>query len=492
MRDGRICIIIDGILFVGYGNVTFNTAAFLCFFFPAVFFLSRVFRGKKSSTVFLGVVSLVFYAFGGVASVPVLLFAFLWNYVFGRLLGKGTAGRKGLFVLGILGDLLLLGVFKYLGFLLSGINGLFSLSVSLPEFVLPLGISFYTFHGISYLTDVYRDRELEEKDASSLFLYLAFFPRLLAGPIVKYKDARSALQERSIDPENTAAGLRRFLVGMSKKLLLSESCAAVVNGLWPLSAEGLGTGFAWLAAIGYCLQLYFDFSGYSDMAIGLGRMFGFSLPENFNYPYAARSLSDFWRRWHMTLNRWFVDYLYIPLGGSRRSKGRNVLNKMIVFLCTGIWHGAGWTFLLWGLWHGAFVSLESSCKGFFSRVERRLPGRVLLRVYTLLVVILGFVMFRSASVREGFAVIGQMFSLRRAAGPVLVSAQALLTPARLGLMGLSAVLSLPVIPAIRAKLFTEGSRVQVWIESALCLMLLLLCIGAMAGGSFSPFIYQQF
>lgn len=465
--------------------MVFNSAAFLFMFLPAAFLLYRVIPGKTGKNILLALASLVFYAFGGLSQLPVLLFAAVWNYIFGLLLRKEDGHRRLWMAVAVIGDLALLCICKYLAFLLPGLP--------IPQFALPLGISFYTFHGISYIVDCYRDRENVSRSPLQLFLYLAFFPRLLAGPIVQYHEAGTAPDGHPVSAEDTAAGLRRFVRGMAKKLLIAEGVGAIANAVYALPPAALGSSLAWLGALSYSLQIFFDFSGYSDMAIGLGRLFGFRFPENFDYPYTSCTLSEFWRRWHMTLNRWFTDYLYIPLGGSRRGKVRTVFNKLIVFLATGLWHGAGWTFLLWGLWHGVFVSAEGLCRDFLEKLRRRSGGRVLLRIYTLLVVVTGFVMFRADSLSQGFRILGRMFSFTAAQDPN--AALYVLTPARWLAFALGIVFSLPVVPALRSRaaaVSPAAEKTAEIAENVLALLGLILCVLAMAGGGFSPFIYQQF
>ena len=471
--------------------MVFNSASFLFMFLPAAVILERAVPGRAAKNALLCLLSAVFYAFGGLAQVPVLLLAAMWNYLLGRLLAREVGRRKLWCCAAVLGDLGLLCVYKYLDFLLSAL-GLPGLSRALP---VPLGISFFTFHAVSYAVDVYRDPALAEKNFGRFFLYLAFFPRLLAGPIVRWKEGRGQLCERTVTAEDTAAGLRRFVRGMAKKLLLAESAAAVVNAVYALDGASLSSGLAWLGAVGYCLQIYYDFSGYSDMAIGLGRLFGFTFPENFDHPYASLSLSEFWRRWHMTLNRWFQDYLYFPLGGSRKGQARTVLNKLIVFFATGLWHGAGWTFILWGLWHGVLVSAEGLVKKPLERQSRRGVGRALLRLYTLLAVLLGFVMFRASDLAQGWLMLSRLFSFTPAGLAAQLVCRSVLTPGRIGALLLGAVFSLPAGPALRrlaAEKLGEGSPALELAGDALALAGLFLCVLAMSGGGFSPFIYQQF
>ena len=461
--------------------MVFNSAAFLFLFLPAAVLLHRLIPGQRSKAVLLAALSLVFYAFGGLAQVPVLLVCAVWNYLFGRLLSRENGPRKLWLGLAVTGDLALLGLYKYADFLL----GTLGLSAPWGALRAPLGISFFTFHAVSYLVDVFRDRTRAEKRFDALLLYIAFFPRLLAGPILSWRQAQAEPFGRPVTAEETAAALRRFTRGLGKKLLLAESAAVIANGVFAMEGAALSSAAAWLGAVGYCLQIYFDFSGYSDMAIALGALFGFSFPENFDHPYAARTLSEFWRRWHMSLNRWFVDYLYIPLGGSRRGLVKTIRNTMIVFVFTGAWHGAGWTFLLWGLWHGLFVSLERLFPARFESLGRSAWGRAALHVYTLLVVLLGFAMFRAPDVSRGLLLLGRLFSFTPTDLSGSLALRRLLTPARAVFLGLGAGLSLPVGPRLR-------ERIPEAAANALTLGLLLMCVCAMAGGGFTPFIYQQF
>ena len=461
--------------------MVFNSAAFLFAFLPAAFVLHRLIPGQRARAALLCVLSLVFNAFGGIAQVPILLACALWNYLFGRLLAGENGPRKLWCALAVIGDLALLGLYKYTDFLLRTLG----LAAPWGTLRVPLGISFFTFHAVSYIADVYRSPSLAEKRVGALLLYLAFFPRLLAGPILSWRQAQKEPFGHAVSPEETAAALRRFTRGLAKKLLLAESAAAVANGVFALEGASLGTAAAWIGAVSYCLQIYYDFSGYSDMAIALGALFGFTFPENFAHPYAARTLSDFWRRWHMSLNRWFVDYLYIPLGGSREGLARTVRNTLIVFFFTGLWHGAGWTFILWGLWHGVFVSLERLFPAGVEALEKKAAGRAALHVYTLLAVLLGFVMFRAVSAGQGLFMLGRLFLPIGADAAGILALRRLLTPGRCVFLALGAVFSLPVGERLRARLPETAADV-------LTLALLLLCVCAMAGGGFTPFIYQQF
>ncbi len=470
--------------------MVFNSASFLFMFLPAALILYWVIPGREAKNILLCLLSLLFYAFGGLAQLPVLLAAAVWSYGFGLLLGRPGARRRLWLALGVAGNLALLCVYKYLSFVL----GLFSLRLS-SALPLPLGISFFTFHAVSYLVDSYRDASLVEKRPDRLLLYLAFFPRLIAGPIAKWKDSRTQLTERSESAADTAAGLRRFVRGLLKKLLLAESAAAIANAVYALEPGTVGSALAWLGGICYCLQIYYDFSGYSDMAIGLGLLFGFRFPENFDHPYVSGSVSEFWRRWHISLNRWFVDYLYIPLGGSRRGQWITLRNRLIVFLATGIWHGAGWTFILWGLWNGLFVVLEGLYPAVLRTEGKSIVRKILLHVYALLVFLTGFMMFRAGSVSQGLLLIGRLFSFTAAPTAGLLSVQTLLTPARCLFLLLAILFAMPIAPRLRqaaAARLGEASPALEGLANALALVGLVICVLAMAGGAYSPFIYQQF
>ena len=300
-------------------------------------------------------------------------------------------------------DLAFLCAYKYLDFILLEI---FRLPESPISLVAPVGISFFVFKCISYIVDVYRDSSRGTKNFAHFLLYISFFPQVMAGPITRFHDFGAQLENRSFDLDTVAAGLRRFVVGLSKKAILCGALGAVADAVFALDGTVLDARLAWLGAIAYMLQIYFDFSGYSDMAIGIAQLFGFTTIENFNYPYIAASVGDFWRRWHIGLSSWFKDYLYIPLGGNRKGVARAALNKAIVFTLCGLWHGSAWTFLLWGAWHGLFSALESM-KIIDPKAWR---SKALAHVYTLLVVGLGFVMFRAASIPEGFGILGAMFT----------------------------------------------------------------------------------
>ena len=384
--------------------MVFSSAISLFFFVPIVFLLDRRLSNVDAKNTWLLLASLVFYSFGQVYYLPLLLLSVALNYVCGRL-AAGKYAKLGV-TLAVIGGIGLLAVFKYADFAIRTVNALCGLHLPLTGIALPIGISFFTFQGLSYVIDVYREPKMVSHSFKKVLLYIAFFPQLIAGPIVKYHDVEQEIDSRRTTPQETALGIRRFICGLSKKLLLSNALGQMADTVFALPAGEIGMLAGWTGAICYTLQIYFDFSGYSDMAIGLGRMFGFHFRENFNYPYTATTIKEFWRRWHISLSGWFRDYLYIPLGGNRKGKARTWLNRFLVFFATGLWHGASWTFVLWGLWHGLFSVLED-CGAI---PVDKLKGKRIGQLYTLLVVVLGFTLFRADTLSQAGAMYAAMFS----------------------------------------------------------------------------------
>ena len=393
-----------------------------------------------------------------------------------------------------------LGVFKYLTFLVRTVDQLPGVAIVVPSIVLPVGISFFTFQGLSYVIDVYRNERLKSTRFRDVLLYIALFPQLVAGPIVRYEDVADEIKGRRHTLEQLANGLRRFIIGLSKKLLIADVCGSVVTLIYSAERSVLDSRTAWLAAVCYLIQIYFDFSGYSDMAIGLGLCFGFHFKENFNYPYISSSIQEFWRRWHISLSTWFREYLYIPLGGNRKGKAKTYRNKLIVFFCTGLWHGANWTFIIWGLWHGFFIVTEDAAKKLFGLGKhgknRRNPVETVLKhLYTLLVVLIGFVIFRADNMGQAFSMIGAMFSgICASAQTGLLLAQCL-TPLTMFALLLGLVGSTPVLPLVCRKVEQQTGSVYVCLRVlsyAGALALLLVDILHLSAASYVPFIYFQF
>ena len=462
--------------------MAFSSPAFVFAFLPVVFLLYRLIPWHKGKNLLLMLFSLLFYSAGSLVHLPLLLGVALVNYLAGLWFRSGRKGKRAVLVLTLVLNLGVLAAFKYLDFFTQTANDVLGLSLRLPGLLLPIGISFFTFQGLSYSIDVYRRPEEGTGNFFEVLLYLSFFPQLIAGPIVKYHDVSAQIRSRKTELPEVAAGVRRFMVGLAKKLLLADIFAVAVDRIFGQTI--LDARLAWLAAVCYCLQIYFDFSGYSDMAIGMGRMFGFRFLENFDLPYSSSSIREFWRRWHISLSSWFKEYVYIPLGGNRKGTGRTYLNLTIVFFLTGLWHGANWTFILWGLWHG-----------FWSVMERltplkKLSGKLIGRIYTLLVVLIGFTLFRADTVGQGLTVIGRLFTgfsftrdgtilFRELITVKLILALAVGIPVSLGLHRLLAD-RWKQKPVLRALSYA----------GALCLF--ALCILRLAAASFNPFIYFQF
>ncbi len=458
-------------------EMVFSSVIFLFFFLPAVYIMYCLCPGIRMKNALLIVASLFFYAFGEPVYVILMTGSILINYMMARLIA-GYQRRARIFLcMTVVFNIGLLVLFKYAALIIQTIRGLCEGQSSCPEIVLPIGISFYTFQALSYCVDVYRDRGLVQKSVWKLMLYISFFPQLIAGPIVKYHDIEKQLSGRTVTIEDTAVGIRRFICGLGKKLLIANTMAYIVDTLYTTQMNMALT--AWVSAVCYIFQIYFDFSGYSDMAIGLGRMFGFIFQENFQYPYSSTSIREFWLRWHISLSTWFREYLYIPLGGNRKSKIRTMTNKLVVFMATGIWHGANWTFLLWGLFHGLFITLED--KGLFP-----LKNRISAHIYTMFVVICGFVIFRAETAAQAVHIFSAMFTGFHVEAAEMMILAKLLTPWNVVCAIAAAVLSAPISCWLKQKIKNET------VYYAASVVLLVACIMELASGSYNPFIYFRF
>ena len=415
--------------------------------------------------------SLAFYAWGEPMYVFLMLGAILANY----LLAFRVRKSRLVFVCAVALDLGLLAVFKYLDLLISAANGLFRLNLPGAHLALPIGISFYTFQILSYVIDVRRGDVPPARNLVDFAAYVSMFPQLIAGPIVRYVDVAADLRRLNGDISTAAAGARRFCMGLAKKVLLANTLASAADTAFGMTGS-LNFGGAWAGLIAYALQIYFDFSGYSDMAIGLVKMLGFSFPENFRYPYVSLSVKEFWRRWHLSLSTWFRDYLYIPLGGSRRGKGRTLLNLLIVFALCGLWHGADWTFRLWGLWHGLFLCLERL--SFMKKLQEALPKWVRW-CYTALVALLGWVLFRADNLGMALQYAGNLFSLEGVWISEVLTVQS-------GAALLAGIVCCLPLPRPRQNALTET------VYTLMALTLLAACALCLAGGTYNPFIYFRF
>lgn len=468
--------------------MVFSSAVFLFVFLPVVFILHTVIRNTTARNVLLIVASLIFYAWGEPVYVVLLLASILINY----LLGRFVWGRKPVLVAAVIVNLAFLIVFKYAGFIVQSINVLPFISLKEPKISMPIGISFYTFQAMSYVIDTYRDERKRPGSFLDVMLYVCLFPQLVAGPIVKYNSVREQLQDRQVSAQGTASGIQRFIVGLSKKMLIANVMAVAVDRMFALDMAQLDMASAWVGAVCYMLQIYFDFSGYSDMAVGMGKMFGFTFPENFDYPYTACSIRQFWKRWHISLTSWFREYLYFPLGGNRKGRARTLFNRFFVFLCTGIWHGADWTFVVWGIYHGVLTMLETVLvkdkkdkNAGKAADSARSVIRVLGHIYTLLAVMIGFVIFRADSMRQAVHFIASMFSFGATAVGTM-TAVSVMSPLFIITLIIAAVACTPVLRMLPKNAVTR------LLGMVLTIILYMLCIMEIAAGSYNPFIYFRF
>lgn len=389
----------------------FSSMTFLFVFMPlamAVYFLSK----KEIRNYVLLIASIIFYAWGEPRYLAIMIITILVNYAGAILLDKHYSSRQRLWIvsLTIVLDLSFLFYFKYFNFVVDNINGVLATDFQLLDIIMPIGISFYTFQAMSYLIDVYRREVPAQKDVYKLALYIVLFPQLVAGPIVKYHDVCEQIDNRTIEFKNVIIGFKRFITGLAKKVLIANTLAEVVDKIFAQAPENLTTGVSWLGAVAYCLQLYYDFSGYSDMAIGLGLMFGFRFLENFNYPYISKSITEFWRRWHISLATWFKLYLYIPLGGNRKGAVRTYWNLFAVFLVTGIWHGAAWSYVAWGIWNGIFIVIERFF-GLDKDKNDRWYVSAAKHVYAFFAIVWGMIIFRAESLSYAYEYICRMLHI---------------------------------------------------------------------------------
>lgn len=466
--------------------MVFSSTIFLCVYLPLVL-LGYYICPKKGKNLFLLIVSLIFYAWGEPKYVFLMIFSILVNYVFGLLMDKHRENKKRLkllLVISVIIDLGLLSVFKYTDFIITNINSVFGAGFDLLNIALPIGISFYTFQAMSYTIDVYRDNVRVQRNLIDFGMYITMFPQLIAGPIVRYSDVQDQLAERNVTTADFSEGIMRFVVGLGKKVLLANQMGAVWTQIYALGGD-ISALMAWTGAAAYTFQIYFDFSGYSDMAIGLGRMFGFKFPENFRYPYESVSITDFWRRWHITLSTWFKEYLYIPLGGNRRGLARQALNLLIVWTLTGFWHGAGWNFVMWGLYYFVILFIE---KLFLLKALDKLP-RLFRHAYALLLIVIGWVIFASDDVSVMLPYLGSMFGANGALGGMDV--YTLLTRAALMVICCVASTELP------KRLFVTAAgkmneKAAFTVKSILTLALLALSVVFLIGDSYNPFLYFRF
>ena len=473
--------------------MVFSSSTFLIAFLPLTIILYYVIghvvaKNMAVKNFILLIASLLFYAWGEPVYIVLMLISILFNFFAGKDIDSAKkagnkAGAKTAFIIAIIFNLAVLGFFKYFGFLVENVNMLLHTDLQIPQLALPIGISFYTFQIMSYIIDLYRGETEVQKRIIPFALYISLFPQLIAGPIVKYKEIALQLETRKESLNKFSEGMLRFTVGLAKKLLLANTLGAVYTAIQADGAAHTTVLSAWVGIICYTLQIYFDFSGYSDMAIGLGKIFGFQFSENFNYPYIATSVTDFWRRWHISLSTWFKEYVYIPLGGNRKKTPRVLLNLMIVWLLTGLWHGAAWNFIVWGVFYGVLLIIE---KYVLAKVLKVIPSFIRY-IITMVLVMIGWVFFSAPSLGEAIQYIGAMFGAGSAGG-VDASAKYLLSTNWLPIL-IGILAATPAYKAVVNKMQPKTvSRLKVIVFP----VLFILCIIFMISETYNPFLYFRF
>ena len=472
--------------------MVFSSLVFLFVFLPIVLVLYYL-SGKKYRNYLLLLASLFFYAWGEPTYVVIMLVSIGANYLCGLLVDEKRADKVRVtgVVISVIFNICMLGVFKYSGFFVKNINTAFNTSLPVPEIALPLGISFFTFQAMSYVIDVYRKDAKVQKNIFDLSLYISLFPQLVAGPIVRYQTVADQIEEREHNIIKFGDGVRRFIIGLGKKVLLSNSLGMLADSVFGMQTYQLTIVSTWLGILAYSLQIFFDFSGYSDMAIGLGKMFGFEFLENFNYPYISQSASEFWRRWHISLGSWFRDYVYFPLGGSRRGNVRTYINLFIVWFLTGFWHGASWTFIAWGLYFGLLIGME---KSYLGKLLNKVP-RFVRHIYLLLVVMIGWVFFRADSFSYSIEFIKNMFFM--GTNVIFDGVAASYINDYWFVLVLSMIFCMPIVDWFRRKIEVANdkileSNISYVLNSVVFTGILLIVIFKLVNSTYNPFLYFRF
>lgn len=469
--------------------MVFSSMLFLWLFLLCVLLIYYISNDKLKNTILLAF-SLIFYAWGEPKYIILMLISVGANYICGILIDRYRSKSKLILIVDIILNLLLLGYFKYFNFFIDIINSLIGNTVfSFKTIALPIGISFYTFQILSYTIDLYRKEIGVQKNFLNLALYVSFFPQLIAGPIVKYKDVEKEINHRKVNVNLFVSGIKRFTYGLGKKVILANTLSFIADSIYLYDMSELNTPLVWLAAISYMLQIYFDFSGYSDMAIGLGRLFGFKFPENFDLPYISKSITEFWRRWHISLSTWFKQYLYIPLGGNRRGKFRTYINLLIVFFLTGLWHGASCNFIIWGLYYGAFLVIE---RMFLKNILDKNRFAILNHIYVVLIVIIGWVLFRINDLNEIINVIKMMFSFNFKNSYILTPA--IINSKSILIIIFSVILCGPLYKVL--DLFKNKKSIINFYENKfeiiVIVIILFISILELVSTTYNPFIYFRF
>ena len=467
--------------------MVFSSLVFLFVFLPIILFLYYISKDTYKNYLLL-TASLFFYAWGEPTYVIIMLVSIFFNFIFGKKvdINKGSV-KKTWLLISIVFNISMLGVFKYTGFFIENLNLIFNLGIKNPGISLPLGISFFTFQAMSYVIDVYRKDAKVQNSFLNLALYISLFPQLVAGPIVRYQTVADQIDYRIHSLDKFTDGVTRFIVGLSKKVILSNSLGMLADTIFNTEVANLTVVSAWIGIVAYSLQIFFDFSGYSDMAIGLGKMFGFEFLENFNYPYISKSAGEFWRRWHISLGSWFRDYVYIPLGGSKKGKVRTYLNLFIVWFLTGFWHGASWTFIAWGLYFGILIALE---KAFLDKILNRLFSPIR-HLYLILVVMIGWIFFRADKFSYAFNYIKCLFGFNK---NILFNNVTISYINDYGFIILISILfSIPIIPNIN-KLLNRYNKYNVYyiVKSFILMSMFVFTIIKLVNSTYNPFLYFRF
>lgn len=461
--------------------MVFSSSVFFMAFLPITLLLYFLIpeRFLKVRNLWLLIASLIFYGWGEPKYIAVMAFSILFNYVMGRIVAKS----RPLLILCIAGDLAILGFFKYTDFVIETVNAVSGGGLGLLNIALPIGISFYTFQTMSYIIDVYRGKVLPQRDFIAFAAYVTLFPQLIAGPIVRYSDVAEMLVGRKTNLDQIAEGVRRFIVGFGKKVLLANQVYVIWNEITLMPVSEISTSAAWLGALAFTFQIYFDFSGYSDMACGLGKMFGFEFMKNFNYPYVSKTITEFWHRWHISLSSWFRDYVYIPLGGNRCKLPRVIFNLFAVWALTGLWHGANFNFIAWGIYYFVILVLE---KYVYGKYLEKLPS-LLKHIYALFLILLGWTIFYFEDFRQFATYLTSMFTLKNG----IIGGDTLSTILMyLPILIVTAMASLPIWKNTYLKL--KDKKYMGVLEIAFCAVVIVLCTASLVNQSYNPFLYFRF
>ena len=472
--------------------MVFSSLLFLFRFLPAVLILYYI-APRKLRNVILLLFSLFFYAWGEPKYVFLMLFTITMDFFIGKGIDKAKKEgnqkkAKRFLMISILVDLSILGFFKYADFLIGTVNTLTGAGIPLLGIPLPIGISFFTFQTMSYTIDVYKGSTEVQKNWIKYGTYVSMFPQLIAGPIVQYKTIAEQMEHRKENTSDFSEGIHRFMIGLGKKVLIANNIGALWDAIAVLPVDGLTAGTAWLGALAYTFQIYFDFSGYSDMAIGLGKMFGFHFLENFNYPYISKSITEFWRRWHISLSSWFKEYVYIPLGGNRCKIAKQIRNILVVWMLTGIWHGANWNYVLWGCYYGALLLIE---KLVLKKVLNRLPG-IIQRIYTMFFVVIGWIIFKCEDMADGISYLKAMFG---GFGQGLWNNETIYLLGNYAVLFVLAILGSTMLPK-KAAGVVLGGRKRTWAENVIYIafyaVIFFVSVAYLVDATYNPFLYFRF